>query len=277
VATLEVLSGAAKGQRVALDDARPNPVGSSQRSTARFTDGGVFFRHATIECRAGVWVVIDERSVSGTAVNGQRLARQTSHPLAHGDLLAFGSVEVRFLLEPAADAPAPGDELERLRARVVEVELRARTYADELARASYALTASDAEALRAQVAQLSDERDLLQLRLGEQAARAAALEARRVRDDELYEVIVRQRTHGDTECEADPVQARADAEWTKLHGEVRDLRAERDAALAERDRQAAAWLAAAERLRAELAATRAELTDRTAQLLALDEEVRASR
>lgn len=280
MAAIEVLSGAGKGQRVALDDAKPNPVGSSQRSTVRFTEAGVFFKHATIECRAGVWVVTDERSVAGTTLNGQKLARQASHPLAHGDVLAFGTIEVRFLLEAAAPAPAPvagaPDELERLRARVAEVELRARTYADELARASYALTASDTEALRAQVAQLQDERDLLQLRCGELQARTVALEERRDRDNDLYELLVRQRTHGDG-CDVDPGIARLEAEWAKLREENLELRAERDAALAERDRRAAADLATAEGLRTELASTKAELTDRTAQLLALHEELRAAR
>jgi len=281
VAAIEVLSGAGKGQRVALDDAKPNPVGSSQRSTVRFTEGGVFFKHATIECRAGVWVVTDERSVSGTTLNGQKLARQTSHPLAHGDHLAFGTIEVRFLLEAGAapPLPAPGapDELEQLRARVAEVELRARTYADELARASYALTASDVELLRTQVAQLEDERELLQLRCGEWRARAIGLEERRERDDDLHELVVRQRTHGGPGCEVDPTLARADGEWVKLREEVHDLKAERDAALAERDQRAAAHLASAEKLRAELAEARAELADRTAQLLAADEELRRLR
>lgn len=276
MAAIEVLSGAGKGQRVALDDARPNPVGSSQRSTLRLTDAGVFFKHATIECRAGVWVVTDERSVAGTTVNGAKLARQAAHPLVHGDVLAFGTIEVRFLVEAAAAAPAPGDELERLRARVAEVELRARAYADELARASYALTASDTEALRARAAQLEDERELLQLRCGELQARAVGLEERRDRDNDLYETLVRQRTHGDG-CDVDPANARLEAEWAKLREENLELRAERDAALAERDQRAAADLATAERLRTELASTKAELTDRTAQLLALHDELRGVR
>jgi len=53
-------------------------------------------RHARIERRGEVWMVVDLDSTNFTRVNGERLRRERE--LAHGDELHFGRAVCRFLV-----------------------------------------------------------------------------------------------------------------------------------------------------------------------------------
>jgi FHA domain-containing protein len=62
-------------------------------------------KHATVEERNGVWLVIDE-SANGTLHNGALVGRGNARPLSVGDTLKIGDYEI--VVEPVADAgPAP--------------------------------------------------------------------------------------------------------------------------------------------------------------------------
>ena len=55
-------------------------------------------RHARIEKRGEVWVVVDLGSTNFTRVNGERLRRERE--LAHGDELHFGRAKCVFMAGP---------------------------------------------------------------------------------------------------------------------------------------------------------------------------------
>jgi pSer/pThr/pTyr-binding forkhead associated (FHA) protein len=58
-------------------------------------DRSVSRRHAVITCRGGEVVVLDDRSLNGVHVNGERVVQAT---LSDGDHVALGDVEMRFLV-----------------------------------------------------------------------------------------------------------------------------------------------------------------------------------
>jgi pSer/pThr/pTyr-binding forkhead associated (FHA) protein len=57
-------------------------------------DRSVSRRHAVITCRAGEVVLLDDRSLNGVWVNGERVGQAT---LRDGDSIAVGDVQMRFL------------------------------------------------------------------------------------------------------------------------------------------------------------------------------------
>jgi pSer/pThr/pTyr-binding forkhead associated (FHA) protein len=57
-------------------------------------DRSVSRRHAVITCRDGEVVVLDDRSLNGVHVNGERVGQAT---LRDGDTLALGDVQMRFI------------------------------------------------------------------------------------------------------------------------------------------------------------------------------------
>ena len=58
-------------------------------------DRSVSRRHALITCRDGEVVVLDDRSLNGVHVNGERVGQAT---LRDGDAIALGDVQMRFLV-----------------------------------------------------------------------------------------------------------------------------------------------------------------------------------
>ena len=58
-------------------------------------DRSVSRRHAVITCRGGEVVVLDDRSLNGVHVNGERVVQAT---LRDGDSIALGDVQMRFLV-----------------------------------------------------------------------------------------------------------------------------------------------------------------------------------
>jgi pSer/pThr/pTyr-binding forkhead associated (FHA) protein len=57
-------------------------------------DRSVSRRHAVIMCRAGEVVVLDDRSLNGVHVNGERIGQAA---LRDGDAIALGDVQMRFI------------------------------------------------------------------------------------------------------------------------------------------------------------------------------------
>jgi pSer/pThr/pTyr-binding forkhead associated (FHA) protein len=57
-------------------------------------DRSVSRRHAVVTCRGAEVVLLDDRSLNGVYVNGERVAQAT---LRDGDQIALGDVQMRFL------------------------------------------------------------------------------------------------------------------------------------------------------------------------------------
>jgi len=69
-------------------------VGRSPAAGVVLDDASVSRRHALIALRDGRSVVLDDRSLNGTWVNGQRVRALA---LSDGDEVAFGRVRARFV------------------------------------------------------------------------------------------------------------------------------------------------------------------------------------
>ncbi|MEZ5445154.1 MAG: FHA domain-containing protein [Gammaproteobacteria bacterium] len=118
-AYLNDLRGTTQFSRYALGT-RPVVIGRSPgRDTRNFdyitvTLNTVSRRHAVIEYRDGAYWIVDQGSVNGTRINGQRI--QGARRLCHGDRIALHRCELQFELAEASresattvvgDAPAP--------------------------------------------------------------------------------------------------------------------------------------------------------------------------
>jgi pSer/pThr/pTyr-binding forkhead associated (FHA) protein len=70
-------------------------IGRSASADVAFDDGGVSRRHAVVMTRTdGCVEVLDDGSLNGTFVNGERVRRQV---LEHGDVLTVGRRSLRYL------------------------------------------------------------------------------------------------------------------------------------------------------------------------------------
>lgn len=69
-------------------------VGRDPSVTFPLEDQGVSRRHFQVFQQGGVWLVEDLGSTNGTAVNGQRMARQ---PLVDGDRIRAGATVLQFV------------------------------------------------------------------------------------------------------------------------------------------------------------------------------------
>lgn len=95
---LIVMSGQTVGERISV---LGNVfIGRDPSAQLVLPDQGVSYRHACLEDRGGVWVLVDLGSTNGTKVNGERTAES---PLKHGDRVSFGSTLVRFELQDETD------------------------------------------------------------------------------------------------------------------------------------------------------------------------------
>ena len=75
-------------------------IGRDPASQLVLSDSSVSYRHACLEDRGGVWVLVDLGSTNGTKVNGDRAEESQ---LEHGDRLRFGNTMVRFELQDETD------------------------------------------------------------------------------------------------------------------------------------------------------------------------------
>jgi len=80
-------------------------VGRSRAADLCLDDAATSRRHALILRRDGVTRVVDDRSLNGVRVNGERV---TDAVLADGDEIAIGSVLLRFAVGVPAEV-VPGD------------------------------------------------------------------------------------------------------------------------------------------------------------------------
>ena len=84
-------------------------IGRSSSADVAFDDGGVSRRHAVVMTRTdGTAEVMDDGSLNGTFVNGERIRRQVLH---HGDVLTVGRRSLRYLEVKLGRADQPTQEL----------------------------------------------------------------------------------------------------------------------------------------------------------------------
>jgi pSer/pThr/pTyr-binding forkhead associated (FHA) protein len=79
-------------------EAEVTRLGRSLTADIRLEDMTVSRRHALVVRRGDAWVLLDDRSMNGTFVNGRRVREA---PLRHGDLIELGDVRIRFVDVPA--------------------------------------------------------------------------------------------------------------------------------------------------------------------------------
>ena len=97
VAQLVVIAGDDLGRRIPL--ALPRAIiGRTSAAEIRVEDANVSRQHAMIVGQAGRFLVMDMGSTNTTQVNGQRLEKPW--PLAPGDVVRVGDVELRYQEEP---------------------------------------------------------------------------------------------------------------------------------------------------------------------------------
>jgi pSer/pThr/pTyr-binding forkhead associated (FHA) protein len=73
-------------------------VGRSHAADVVLEDQSISRRHAIIVRRDNRTVLLDDRSLNGIQVNGQHVSEAA---LAHGDVILFGRIEVRYVEVPA--------------------------------------------------------------------------------------------------------------------------------------------------------------------------------
>ena len=78
--------------------------GGKRLNVGRGTDNDLYLNHTSVSKihaalkmdAEGTLLVADTGSTNGTHINGQRIPYGEARPIAEGDLVAFGDVEVRF-------------------------------------------------------------------------------------------------------------------------------------------------------------------------------------
>lgn len=73
---------------------KPLHLGRSPAADVMLEHLSVSRRHAVVVTRGDVVVVLDDRSLNGVVVNGERVGEAV---LAHGDEIRLGEVSIRFL------------------------------------------------------------------------------------------------------------------------------------------------------------------------------------
>ena len=73
---------------------KPLHLGRSPTADVMLEHLSVSRRHAVVATRGDVVVVLDDRSLNGVVVNGERVGEAV---LAHGDEIRLGDVSIRFL------------------------------------------------------------------------------------------------------------------------------------------------------------------------------------
>ena len=73
-------------------------IGRSPAADVVLDDASVSRRHALIARRGELTVILDDRSLNGIRVNGERVKEA---PLSNGDVIAVGQVNLRFVDVPA--------------------------------------------------------------------------------------------------------------------------------------------------------------------------------
>ena len=79
-------------------------AGGRRLNVGRGTDNDLYFNHSSVSKvhaavrmdSGGTLLVADTGSTNGTHINGVRIPYGEARPIAEGDVVAFGEVEVRF-------------------------------------------------------------------------------------------------------------------------------------------------------------------------------------
>jgi pSer/pThr/pTyr-binding forkhead associated (FHA) protein len=79
-------------------------AGGRRVNVGRGTDNDLYFNHSSVSKvhaavrmdSSGTLLVADTGSTNGTHINGVRIPYGEARPIAEGDVVAFGEVEVRF-------------------------------------------------------------------------------------------------------------------------------------------------------------------------------------
>lgn len=103
---LTFCTGGLAGHRIELTPGRLQ-VGRSSKNdvTLSSKDTTASGTHAVLEHVEGRWFVRDERSTTGTFVNGLRLQPATTHPLSAGDWIMFGASGATALMQESGSEP----------------------------------------------------------------------------------------------------------------------------------------------------------------------------
>ncbi len=72
----------------------PLHLGRSTSATVMLEHSSVSRRHAIVTCRGEDCVILDDRSLNGVVVNGERVREAVLH---HNDEIVLGQVTLRFL------------------------------------------------------------------------------------------------------------------------------------------------------------------------------------
>lgn len=68
--------------------------------------------HATIEATRSGWTVTDNGSSNGTTVNGRAIVARRAEPVAPGDVIGIGPVELRLEASSGGRRPTGGRALD---------------------------------------------------------------------------------------------------------------------------------------------------------------------
>ena len=84
------------GEELVIVDigSRPLRLGRSPAADVMLEHLSVSRRHAVVATRGEVVVVLDDRSLNGVVVNGERVGEAV---LAHGDEIRLGEISIRYL------------------------------------------------------------------------------------------------------------------------------------------------------------------------------------
>ena len=84
------------GEELVIVDigSRPLRLGRSPAADVMLEHLSVSRRHAVVATRGEVVVVLDDRSLNGVVVNGERVGEAV---LAHGDEIRLGEITIRYL------------------------------------------------------------------------------------------------------------------------------------------------------------------------------------
>jgi pSer/pThr/pTyr-binding forkhead associated (FHA) protein len=99
--SLVFASGPLAGSEVALEKPRVT-IGRSKDSEVVVDDASISHQHAALELGSGGYRIRDLGSTNGVVVNGARMALAE---LKHGDRIALGQIELRYVVEARKSAP----------------------------------------------------------------------------------------------------------------------------------------------------------------------------
>ena len=99
--SLVFASGPLAGSEVALEQPRIT-IGRAKTSEVAIDDASISHQHAALELGSGGYRIRDLGSTNGVVVNGARLALAE---LKHGDAIALGQIELRYVVGARSSTP----------------------------------------------------------------------------------------------------------------------------------------------------------------------------